>query len=426
MSFPLRSLAALLCLAAALCTPSPAQADTLKITSSPSGATVELDGVLVGTTPYQVKYPGGYFHGTKTIYGSLLGHPMRVRVSLKGYLTKELLLTDGPMERVNTTGKVRQQYYLLKSDHFDFTLEKVEAALTGAPETGATSRARAAAKRELPAEEIVQRARPAVVLLRGAQVQGTGFLITDTGVIATNAHVVRDQPRLSAILANKEELPARIVFVDAELDFALVKIDGTGMPHLVLADLSDVAQGESVIAIGNPGAGMPNSVTKGIVSAVGPKPELGAGTWIQTDAAVNPGNSGGPLLDSAGEVIGINTARAVAAPAAMPLAGIGFALSSADMLRVLRRFYPATSLERLSAPPGPEPGSGTVRISSDPDGAEITLDGRFVGTTPSTLRLAAGRHEIALNAAGRQTWRRTLDVLKDSDVTVKAALEPQK
>ena len=198
------------------------------------------------------------------------------------------------------------------------------------------------------------------------------------------------------------------------------------MPHLVLADLSSVAAGQSVVAIGNPGGGMPNSVTKGIVSAVGPKPELGAGIWIQTDAAVNPGNSGGPLLDTAGEVIGINTARAISTPEGAPVTGIGFALSSADMLKVLRRFYPAQTLERLSAPAKPEEGIGSVRITSEPDGAEISVDGKFVGTTPSTLRLAAGPHEIEVKAAGRQSWRRTLEVLKDSDVTLKATLEPQK
>ena len=425
MHFPSRAVTACVFLAAAFCAPALLRADTLKITSTPAGATVELNGVVVGTTPYKVKYPGGYFHGTKTIYGSLLGHPMRARISLKGYLAKELLLTDGPMERVNTTGRVREQYYLFKSDHFDFTLEKVEAALTGAPETSARAPVPAAARRELPVEEIVQRAGPAVVLLRAAQDQGTGFLITETGVIATNAHVVRDQSRLGAVLPHGEELPARIVYVDAELDFALVKIEGAGMPHLVLADLTSVAPGESVVAIGNPGAGMPNTVTKGIVSAVGPKPELGAGIWIQTDAAINPGNSGGPLLNTAGEVIGINTARAVAAPAGVPVAGIGFALSSADMLKVLRRFYPAPSLEKLSAPPSPEPGAGTVRVTSEPDGAEITVDGKFVGSTPSTLRLAAGPHDIEVKAAGRKSWRRTLDVLKDSDVSVKAILEPQ-
>jgi len=419
------ALAAWVCLAAFVCLPRVTRADTLKITSIPSGATVEVNGVVVGTTPYQVKYPGGYFHGTKTIYGSLLGHPMRVRVSLKGYLTKELLLTDGPMERVNTTGRVRAQYYLLKSDHFELTLEKLETVLTGAPETNAASPLRTGARRELSVEEIVVRASPAVLLLRGAQGQGTGFLITDTGVIATNAHVVRDESRVLAVFANHQELPARIVYLDAELDFALVKVEESKLPHLALAELSAVAVGQSVVTIGNPGAGMANSVTKGIVSAVGPKPELGAGIWIQTDAAVNPGNSGGPLLNLAGEVIGINTARAVAPPAGAPVAGIGFALSSADMLRVLRRFYPSASVEKLSAPPAAEPGTGTVRITSDPDAAEITVDGKFVGTSPSTLRLSAGSHEIELKATGRKIWRRVLEVLKDSEVTVKAALEPE-
>jgi len=405
--------------------PSAISAGTLKITSTPSGATVELDGVVVGKTPYQVKYPGGYFHRTVTVYGTMLQHPIRVRISLKGYLTKEMLLTDGPMERVNSTGKVREQYYLLKSDHFDLALEKVETALTGAPETSAGAAARATPHLELSAEEIVRRASPAVVLLRGAQVQGTGFLITDTGVIATNAHVVRDEPRLQAVLSSGGDRPARIVYLDAELDFALVKIEGAAMPHLVLADLARVSPGQSVVAIGNPGAGMPNSVTKGIVSAVGPKPELGSGTWIQTDAAVNPGNSGGPLLNAAGEVIGINTARAVAGPAGTAVSGIGFALSSADMLRVLQRFYPGVSVEKLSATPAAELATGSVRIISDPDGAEITVDGKFVGTTPSTLRLPIGSHEVEVKAAGRRAWRRTLEVLKDSEASLKATLEPE-
>jgi S1-C subfamily serine protease len=419
-----RVFALLACLAAMVLSPSAISAGTMKITSTPTGATVELDGVVVGKTPYQVKYPGGYFHRTKTIYGTMLQHPIRVRVSLQGYVTKELLLTDGPIERVNTNGKVREQYYLLKSDHFELALERVQTALTGAPETSAGAAAHPAPRRELSAEEIVRQASPAVVLLRGAQVQGTGFLITDTGVIATNAHVVRDQTRLLAVLSPGGDHPARIIYLDADLDFALVKIEGAAMPHLVLADLARVLPGQSVVAIGNPGAGMPNSVTKGIVSAVGPKPELGSGTWIQTDAAVNPGNSGGPLLDSSGEVIGINTARAVAGPAGTAVNGIGFALSSADMLRVLQRFYPSVSVEKLGAPAA-EQATGSVRISSDPDGAEISVDGKFVGTTPSTLRLPVGPHDVEVKAAGRRAWRRTLEVLKDSEASLKATLEPE-
>ncbi|HMD32155.1 MAG TPA: trypsin-like peptidase domain-containing protein [Candidatus Acidoferrales bacterium] len=421
MNFPSRALPVCVCLVVFLLLPPAGAADTLKITSNPSGATVEVDGVAIGTTPCTVKYPGGYFHGTKTIYGNLLQHPLRARISMEGFVTKEVVLTDGPMERVNTNGRVHQQYYLLKADHFDFELVKVDESLTGILETRAKG-----PRRVLSVEEIARRAGPAVVLLRGVQKRGTGFLITDTGVIATNAHVVRDETKLVAVSSAGADLPAKIVYLDADMDFALVKVEGAGMPHLTLADTGRLAPGQNVVAIGNPGAGMANSVSKGIVSAVGPKPELGVGTWIQTDAAVNPGNSGGPLLNSAGEVIGINTARAVGTPADPGVSGIGFALSSGDMLRVLRRFYPGAGAQKLSADaPEEEEGTGSVKISSDPDAAEIYVDGKFVGTTPSMLHLAAGPHDIEVKAPGRRTWRRTLEVLKDNEASLKATLDPE-
>jgi len=422
-----RAVALGVCLAAWTAGVRAARADTLTITSTPPGAKVEMDGVVVGTTPCELKYPGGYFHRTVTIYGKMLEHPLHARLSLKGYLTKEVELTEGPQERVNTTGKVRQKYYLFKTDHFDVELERVEETLTGAVEPGHRERNGTAPAAELPLEELVKRSAAAVLLLRGVRKQGTGFLITSTGVVATNAHVVRDEPHLVAVAPGGAEYPARVAYVDGEVDFALVKIEGAGLPHLALAGAAHVSPGQSVVAIGNPGGGMANTVTKGIVSAVGPKRELGPGTWIQTDAAVNPGNSGGPLLDSAGEVIGITTARALAAPtasgeAATPLEGIGFALSSADMLRILRRFYPEAAVERLSAP-AEQAGEGTVHIFSEPDGADIFVDGKFVGTAPSTFRLAAGPHDVEVRAAGRKAWKRTLEVLKDSDASVKAILE---
>lgn len=123
---------------------------------------------------------------------------------------------------------------------------------------------------------------------------------------------------------------------------------GSGFPHLTLADVSTVSQGESVLAIGNPGDAMLFSVTKGIVSAVGRFPSAGPGTWVQTDASINPGNSGGPLLNSRGEVIGINTQKLVK----KNVSGIGFALSAPDLLEVLHRFYPeaAPRMQNVSAP----------------------------------------------------------------------------
>jgi S1-C subfamily serine protease len=384
-----------------------------------------MDGVVVGTTPYQVKVPGGYFHGAKTAMGSRLGHPMRARVSLQGYVTKEMDLTYGPMYWQNLAGTIRQQYYLLKSDHFQFDLEKASENFTGAVRTTSAGKTKAL-RPELSVEEIVRRASPAVLLLRGARGHGTGFLITETGLIATNAHVVRGESSVTAVAASGTEFPAKIIYIDADLDLAFVKIDGGGLPHLTLADLSTISPGQTVVAIGNPGSGMQNTVTRGVVSAVGPKPEVGSGIWVQTDAAINPSNSGGPLLNTAGEAIGINTAKPLSSPDGTPLQGIGFALSSADVLRLLERFYPGMSVQNLNSEAGSQPGTGTVSISSDPPGADITVDGKFVGNTPSTLMLSAGPHAVEVKAPGRRAWERKLEVLKESQVTLKASLEPEK
>jgi hypothetical protein len=181
------------------------------------------------------------------------------------------------------------------------------------------------------------------------------------------------------------------------------------------------------------------SVTKGIVSAVGRFDAAGPGTWIQTDAPINPGNSGGPLLNSRGEVIGINSQKLIK----KNVAGISFALSASDLLEVLHRFYPTgskpnegiaasanaklpsgASLMNTSAPPQISPGLGVTEITSDPDGAEIFLDDKFIGTTPATLRLGEGAHTLTLKSPHHADWQRSITVLKDSTVTVKATLDP--
>jgi S1-C subfamily serine protease len=216
-------------------------------------------------------------------------------------------------------------------------------------------------------------------------------------------------------------------------------------PHLTLADASTVHQGENVLAIGNPGDAMLFSVTKGIVSAVGEFPSAGPGIWIQTDTPINPGNSGGPLLNSRGEVIGINTQKLIK----KDVTGIGFALSATDLLEVLHRFYPnvVPTVEKKpasatnqtasgqdqnmdsgavsSTPPSAAPDAvGTVTISSDPDGAEIFVDEKFHGNTPATLKLSAGSHAILLRFPGHADCRRTLEVLKSSKTSLRAALDP--
>jgi hypothetical protein len=180
--------------------PARAAADTLKITSTPPGATVEIDGVRAGTTPFETDYPGGYLHKTKTSMGSRLEHPMVAHVSLAGYVTKEVRLTDGPMNWISINGRNRGEYWLLKSDHFEVELRAVEQVFTGGVTAKLASAGTVDLQPELSLEQLVRRTKPAVVYLKGLDYSGTGFFVTDTGVIAKNAHLARGEESLLAFL----------------------------------------------------------------------------------------------------------------------------------------------------------------------------------------------------------------------------------
>jgi len=414
-------------------------AETLTITSTPPGATVEIDGVIVGTTPFQVKYPGGYFHKTHTIFGARLDHPIKVRIYKDGYAPVEMNLTDGPFEWVALNGENHGKYWLLTTNSVAASLERVEHVFNGSLHMSSARTRTVDLPPELPTEQLVKIASPAVILLLGANSeeswQGSGFFVTDTGVAATNAHVANGAASLTAVLQDGQKLLAKVVYVDKQKDLALLKIEGQGFPYLPLADLADVEVGETVVAIGNPGNGMADTVTKGIVSAVGPLPAPDPeepGTFIQTDAAINPGNSGGPLLSTRGDVVGVNTLGALDTDPDHPgarLPGIQFALSSKDLLEILHKFYPdahpsSTAAPSSNASQAVPDGSGRVEIVSDTPGVEIYVDGKFVGQTPSTVELASGTHHIEAKAPGKQGWARDLDVLKDSQVTVHPVLEP--
>lgn len=402
------------------------RAENLTITSSPPGATVEIDGVVVGTTPYHAKFPGGYFHKTHTVFAERLEHPMIARIYKDGYTAKETHLTEGPFEWVALNGKNHGKYYLLKVTQIQITLQRVSTVLNGSVNVASAGGTHTELRPELPTEKVAEIANPAVVLLRGTDKAGTGFLITDSGVIATNAHVAKDESSLIVEFHGRGSLIGKIVYIDPDLDLALVKVAGESFPHLPLSDATGVRPGQTVIAIGNPSMGMPNTntVTKGIVSAVGRNAEAGDGMWIQTDAAINPGNSGGPLLNAYAEVVGINTKRAVTRSGSdeIPFPGIGLALSSADLIQILRRFYPNAS---PSNPTSGSPGAGSVIFTSEVVGAEIYVDGKFVGQSPSTIPLTTGSHHIEVKSAGKRTWVRDLEVLKDSQLTLHPVLEQQ-
>ena len=146
---------------------------------------------------------------------------------------------------------------------------------------------------------------------RGAQPpargEGSGFIVAPDGYILTNAHVVADASEVTVRLTDRREFTAKVIGVDKRTDVALIKIAGKDLPIVRIGDPAKLRAGEWVVAIGSP-FGFDNSVTAGIVSAISRSvPDSQYTPFIQTDAAVNPGNSGGPLFNMAGEVVGINS-----------------------------------------------------------------------------------------------------------------------
>ena len=155
------------------------------------------------------------------------------------------------------------------------------------------------------------------------QGQGSGFIIQPDGIILTNAHVVENASEVGVTLPDGRSFNGKVLGADPLTDVAVVKVVGSGLPVAPLGDSARVRPGEWAIAIGNP-LGLDNTVTAGIISAIQRTNALGEGQrvpYIQTDAAVNPGNSGGPLINDRGQVIGINTAIRQA-----PGAGLSFAI----------------------------------------------------------------------------------------------------
>jgi S1-C subfamily serine protease len=417
---PMARLLFLLCSIAVILQSSPAVAQVLKITSKPSGAKVEIDGVLVGSTPYEVKLPGGYFHKTHTVFNARLEHAMVLRVSLDGYTSREILMTEGPMRWKALNGTDHGEYWLLKTDHFDCELELMGKSFTGTVVATAAGNSKVEMRAELPMEDLVEKSKPAVVSLAASGRLGSGFLVSDTGLIVTNAHVVRGSISATASLSTGQKLEAKVIYIDPEVDIALVKVEGSGFPHLALTDTENVRQGQTVLAIGSP-LGLSFSATKGIVSGVRNLEPAEHGTWIQTDAAINPGNSGGPLINTYGEVVGVNTLKMVENNAQ----NIGFALSSSNILTLLQRFYPDISRPTQTSAPLKNQvaeGFGSISISSVPDSAEVFVDGKFVGNAPETLKLSVGPHKIQLKVEGRKDWERSVEILKDSQLNLKGQL----
>lgn len=173
--------------------------------------------------------------------------------------------------------------------------------------------------------------------IKQGKATGTGFIITDDGYIVTNAHVIYDESEydareaidVSVLLSDETEHTANVIAYDLETDIAVLKINQKGLKPAALGDSDELRVGELVLAVGNPlGFDFFGSVTSGIVSALNRQISINekSMTLIQTDAAINSGNSGGPLLNSCGQVIGINSAKMSASYGSASIEGLGFAI----------------------------------------------------------------------------------------------------
>ena len=190
----------------------------------------------------------------------------------------------------------------------------------------------ASALKPLTAPEAIARALAAVVRIETDLGLGSGFIIDSDGLILTNNHVISDAEEVTVFLEDGTSFDGTILGRDLVRDLAVVKIEATDLTALELGTLSRVPLGSDVVVLGYPLGIEDLSVASGLVSSI----RLDKGrniTWIQTDAAVNPGNSGGPLLNLQGQVIGVVSAKFVGAA----IEGVGFAVSSNTVILYLDR-----------------------------------------------------------------------------------------
>jgi len=289
---------------------------------------------------------------------------------------------------------------------------------------GSTGTRQEVASTALSASQIYRQASAGVVSIKAVTAQGedsgTGVVLNDKGLILTNDHVVAGASRLTVAPKGSSSATrsATLVGEEANDDLALIKVDpsGLGLEPLTLASSKSVQVGDAVYAIGNP-YGLEETLTRGIVSALGRTISAPNGAKItgaiQTDAALNPGNSGGPLLNDQGEVVGVNSqiaSEAASVAGSQPgSTGVGFAVSSDTV---------AQAVKAIEAGHGVASGSATNRAAE----SEATGSGAPFGSSEAELRPRAreveGAGEGRSGAGGEEGQLESGETAREGSVVI--------
>lgn len=335
----------------------------------PPGAEVEVNGSIICTTPCSINVPSYYFGAKRTAFSKHGDAPITVRLLKDGYAPKTVEVTTGPIHWKNLYGNNLYDYYEVTTTSYNVRLEPLETffrppASQPTPATATALPAAVPPSNALGNEEIVRDAMPAIVVVSTPDGWGSGFLISENGVVVTNAHVVRGRSSVTIEMSDGRQIVSSSIYVDQDRDLALVKLPDGHYPFLRVSDTLP-SVGADVLAIGSPGLGatrLTDTVTKGIVSGVR---DSDSGTWIQTDAAINHGNSGGPLIDKEGDVVGVNTLRASPAE----FSGMGFSLASTEIDKLVQSKF-GVALGSNST----QSATGLITVTSNPVGADVEID----------------------------------------------------
>jgi serine protease Do len=353
---------------------------------------------------YPIKPPGPGVGGTRVGKVILLNLVISLAVALLVLFLVPTILGANPLEvlRGKAPGKVE-------------TVKTVEERIVKAGQEAVV--------------EVANKVLPSVVHIEVSYLAvgkgiGSGFIYSPDGYVITNHHVIDNASAIVVYLADGTSREARVVGWDSETDVAVLKVDAQGLPPAELGTSSDLVVGELAVAVGSP-EGLEQSVTSGIISALHRNVPRNDGTYlldvIQTDAAINPGNSGGPLCNSAGQVVGINTAIVSSTGENI---GIGFAIAIDNAKPVIEQLI---KTGRVS-----HPWIGIMGSTLEPDVAErfglptqkgVVVKRVVAGTPADKAGLESGDIIVSLDGEAVESMDQLVLLIRRRKVGDKITLE---